>query len=72
MAVVQGPAPGLALLDGLDLRDSHRLHAVRAHLHEEAGDRAAAAEAYAAAAARATNARERDCLVHRAARFNAG
>nr|WP_269203921.1 sigma-70 family RNA polymerase sigma factor [Motilibacter peucedani] len=68
VAMVEGPVAGLALLDGLELRDSHRLHAVRAHLHEQAGDRSAAAEGYAAAAARTDNARERDYLVACAAR----
>ena len=68
VAMVGGPAAGLALLDGLDLRDSHRLHAVRGHLLEEAGDLVGAAAAYVAAAARTANARERDYLVERAAR----
>jgi RNA polymerase sigma factor (sigma-70 family) len=69
VAMVDGPAAGLALLDGLELRDSHRLHAVRAHLHEEAGDLAAAARGYAAAAALTANARERDYLIQQAARL---
>jgi RNA polymerase sigma factor (sigma-70 family) len=67
VAAVEGPAAGLALLEGLDLRDHHRLHAVRAHLLEEAGDAAGAAAAYAEAAARTDNARERDYLIARAA-----
>ena len=48
-----GAAAGLATLDGLRgrLADHHRLHAVRAHLLEEAGDAAGAAAEYAAAAA---------------------
>jgi RNA polymerase sigma factor (sigma-70 family) len=71
VAMVEGPASGLALLEGLDLHDSHRLHAVRAHLLEETGDLAAAAQCYAAAAARADNARERDYLVEQAARVSA-
>ena len=66
VAVVQGPQAGLALLDGLAL-DSHRLHAVRAHLLDEAGDAAGAAAAYATAASMTTNARERDYLTVRAA-----
>ncbi len=69
VAMVDGPAAGLALLEGLDLRDSHRLLAVRAHLLEEAGDRAGAVDCYVAAAARTANARERDYLVERAARL---
>lgn len=68
VAMVEGPASGLALLDGLELHDSHRLRAVRAHLLEETGDLAAAAHEYTAAAARADNARERDYLVEQAAR----
>ena len=71
VAMVDGPAAGLALLDGLELRDSHRLHAVRAHLLEDTGDAAAAAACFAAAAARTGNARERDCLVEQAARLRA-
>ena len=71
VAMVEGPASGLALLEGLDLHDSHRLHAVRAHLHEDTGDLVAAAQCYAAAAARTDNARERDYLVEQAARVSA-
>jgi RNA polymerase sigma factor (sigma-70 family) len=70
VAMAEGPSAGLALLDGLELRDSHRLHAVRAHLCEETGDVAAAARHYAAAAARTGNARERDYLIEQAARLN--
>lgn len=49
-----GPDQGLAIIDGL-LRDKamqrhHRAHAVRAHLLERAGHRAAAADAYRLAA----------------------
>ena len=69
--MVEGPTSGLALLEGLELHDSHRLHAVRAHLYEDAGDLAAAAQCYAAAAARTDNARERDYLVEQAARVSA-
>ena len=67
VAAVDGPAAGLALLEDLDLRGHHRLDAVRAHLLEEVGDRAAAAHAYAEAAARTDNVRERDYLIQRAA-----
>ena len=68
VAMVDGPAAGLALLDGLDLRDSHRLSAVRAHLLEQSGDLREAARHYAGAAARTGNARKRDYLVEQAAR----
>ncbi len=71
VAMVDGPAAGLALLDGLELHDSHRLDAVRAHLLEGTGDLAAAAHCYAASAARTDNARERDYLVEQAARVSA-
>lgn len=50
----------------------HRWHAVRAYLLELDGDRGAAAEAYAEAAARATTVAERDHLVREAARVRAG
>ncbi|MFF1816558.1 RNA polymerase sigma factor [Kribbella sp. NPDC058245] len=52
VAMVHGPTAGLTLLDDLDpaLTDHHRLAAVRAHLHELAGDRAAARECYLVAA----------------------
>jgi RNA polymerase sigma factor (sigma-70 family) len=70
-AMAQGPEAGLALLDGLDERlgDHHRLHSVRAHLLEQAGDTQAATAEFRAAAARATNLRERQYLVTQAARL---
>jgi len=71
VAMVEGPASGLALLEGLELHDSPRLYAVRAHLLEDTGDLAAAAQDYSAAAARTNNARERDYLVQQAARVGA-
>lgn len=67
VAMVEGPSAGLALLEGLGLRDHHRLHAVRAHLLEELGDRLGAHNAYVSAASRTDNARERDYLTQRAA-----
>jgi predicted RNA polymerase sigma factor len=73
LAMVQGPAAGLAALDRLTddprLARGHRLHAVRAHLLEEAGDPAAAARAYREAVGRATNEAERNHLRMRAARL---
>jgi RNA polymerase sigma factor (sigma-70 family) len=67
---VLGPAAGLRETDRLRevLGDRHRWHAVRGHLHELAGDPAAAGAAYADAAGRATNVAERDHLVRQAAR----
>jgi RNA polymerase sigma factor (sigma-70 family) len=52
VAMVHGPAAGLALLDDADpaLKDHHRLAAVRAHLLELSGDRAAARSEYQLAA----------------------
>jgi predicted RNA polymerase sigma factor len=67
--MVHGPSTGLALLDGLGERlgDHHRLHAVRAHLLELAGDTRAAAVEFRAAAARTTNPREQHYLTTKAA-----
>jgi RNA polymerase sigma factor (sigma-70 family) len=74
VGMVDGPAAGLALLDGLEeeLGGHHRLHAVRAHLLERSGDPEAARVEYRAAAAGATNPRERDHLTTRAARLASG
>ncbi len=59
VAMAEGPQAGLALLGGLDADErvagDHRLHAVRAHLLERAGDHAAAREAYETAARRTTS-----------------
>jgi len=69
-AMVHAPLEGLAILDTVAdrLAGQYRLDAVRAHLLEMAGDRAAAAEHYRRAADRATNDPERRYLVGRAAR----
>src|SRR4029079_5666760 len=71
---VKGAAAGLRETDRLRrvLCERHRWHAVRAHLHELAGDLPAAAAAYAEAARRATDVAERDHLVRQAARARAG
>jgi predicted RNA polymerase sigma factor len=68
---VQGPTAGLRIVDRLtdQLRDHHRLHAVRAHLLEEAGDVDGAIAEFKAAAARTTNVAERDYLTTQAARL---
>ena len=66
VARVEGPAAGLALLDGLDL-PSHRVDAVRAHLLEEAGDRPGARDAYLRAARATASVQEQRHLNLRAA-----
>ena len=73
-AMADGPSHGLALLDGLEERlgDHHRLHAVRAHLAELAGDIPTAVAELRRAAAGATNLRERHHLTTRAARLAGG
>ncbi|MGK8553133.1 RNA polymerase sigma factor [Nocardia gipuzkoensis] len=70
-AMVSGPEAGLALAATLDgrLTGTHRLDAVRGHLHEMAGDIDAAITYYASAAARTTSTPERDYLTIRAARL---
>jgi RNA polymerase sigma factor (sigma-70 family) len=71
LAMVHGPAAGLAALAALDadprLAASHRLDAVRGHLLERAGDRPAALRHYRAAAERAPNRAERRYLEAKAA-----
>ena len=73
-AMVRGPSAGLALLDALDrderLAGHHRLAAVRAHLLEMAGDRAAAVTHYRLAAGRTTSLPEREYLLTQAARLS--
>jgi RNA polymerase sigma factor (sigma-70 family) len=71
-AMVDGPQAGLALLDELDgkLAGHHRLHSTRAHLLEEAGERAAAASEYERAAELTRSIPERNYLTRRAARLN--
>ncbi|GAA1037974.1 sigma factor-like helix-turn-helix DNA-binding protein [Virgisporangium ochraceum] len=73
VAMVQGPAAGLAILDTLrrDARvaEDHRLHAVRAHLLERAGDAAGARASYEAAAARTMSQPQQRYLHARAARL---
>jgi len=73
-AMVDGPRAGLALLDELDegLAGHHRLHSTRAHLLEDAGERAAAAAEYERAAELTRSIPERNYLTRRAARLNRG
>jgi RNA polymerase sigma factor (sigma-70 family) len=76
VAMARGPHEGLDLLGKLEaderIADDHRLHAVRAHLLEMAGDRASARDAYEAAARRTTNLPQRRYLHGRAARLAGG
>jgi RNA polymerase sigma factor (sigma-70 family) len=73
VAMARGPRAGLRLLGELEaderVADDHRLHAVRAHLLELAGDRAGARDAYLAAARRTTNLPQQRYLHDRAARL---
>ena len=72
---VDGPLAGLRATDGLDERlpeEHHRLDAVRAHLHERAGNTGDAAELYARAASRSRSTLERDHLTKQAARLRSG
>jgi RNA polymerase sigma factor (sigma-70 family) len=73
VAMVDGPEAGLELLETLDGDDRvashHRLDAVRAHLHELAGDRTAARGRYLSAARRTTSLPEQRYLEARAARL---
>ena len=80
-AMVHGPARGLELLDALEtdsrvanqhIANHHRLHAVRAHLLELAGNREQAITHYRAAAARTGSLPERNYLLTRAARLGGG
>jgi RNA polymerase sigma factor (sigma-70 family) len=71
LAMVDGPAAGLAALTGLDTRlpGHHRLDAARAHLLEWAGDPDSAITHYLLAAGRTTSLAERDYLTGRATRL---
>jgi predicted RNA polymerase sigma factor len=70
VSMIEGPDAGLRLLDTLAMSgqptDSHRMHAVRAHLLEMGDDESARRE-YIAAANASANLRERDYLTVRAA-----
>ncbi|RZT26359.1 RNA polymerase sigma factor (sigma-70 family) [Kribbella sp. VKM Ac-2569] len=69
VAMVHGPAAGLALLDDVDpaLKEHHRLAAVRAHLLELSGEGAAARSAYELAARLTQSLPEQRYLQSRAA-----
>ncbi len=62
LAEVEGPAPALAALDGLDLDDYYLYHAIRADLLRRLDRNAEAMEEYEEAIARTANARERAFL----------
>jgi predicted RNA polymerase sigma factor len=74
-AMVHGPTAGLEMLERLDsdgrLAGHYRLDAVRAHLHELAGDRERAFHHYRAAAEQTASTPERDYLTLRATRLAA-
>ena len=69
--MLKGPQAGLQLLAEVQqdrrLTTNHRVPAVRGHLLELAGDRAAAAEAYQIASRLTTSRPERDYLLRKAA-----
>jgi RNA polymerase sigma factor (sigma-70 family) len=72
VAMADGPAVGLALIDALDeprLAQDHRLHAARAHLLEMSGDPDGARAAYLLAGRHATNQRHVRYLHTRAERL---
>lgn len=73
-AMVHGPGNGLKLLDALEadprIAQHHRLHSVRAHLLELAGDRAGAITHYRAAATKTASLPERNYLLTKAARLD--
>jgi predicted RNA polymerase sigma factor len=73
VAKVSGPRPALALLGELEadprMSVSHRLLAVRAHLHELAGEHTAAEADFRAAARRTTSVPERHYLLGKANRM---
>jgi predicted RNA polymerase sigma factor len=73
VAMRDGPTAGLAELEGLEARlgDHHRLHSVRAHLLELAGDTNGALDEFRVAAARTNNLREQQYLTTQAARLGA-
>ncbi|HEY1306999.1 MAG TPA: RNA polymerase sigma factor [Vicinamibacterales bacterium] len=76
IAMVHGPAAGLARLEALDaderLGGHHRLAAVRAHLLELAGNHEQAIEQYRIAAERTTSIPERNYLLTQAAQLARG
>jgi RNA polymerase sigma factor (sigma-70 family) len=75
VAMAQGPAQGLAILEQLDrdsrLKDHYRLAAVRAHLLERSGEISAAIQHYETAAEKTASIPERNYLLLKLARLRA-
>jgi predicted RNA polymerase sigma factor len=75
LAMVRGPQAGLEELNRLQtdsrIADDHRLHAVRGHLLEQAGEHAQARESYLAAAECATSLPQKRYLHAQAAQCRA-
>jgi predicted RNA polymerase sigma factor len=73
VAMVHGPRAGLDLLEDLAadqrIAEDHRLHSVRAHLLEMAGESVAARESYQAAASRTSSLPQQRYLNAQAARL---
>jgi RNA polymerase sigma factor (sigma-70 family) len=72
VAMVHGPRAGLAELGAIDddrMAENHRIHSVRAHLLERAGEREAAIDAYRSAARLSRSTPEQRYLALRAARL---
>jgi predicted RNA polymerase sigma factor len=73
VAMVRGPQAGLDLIGKLEVNEriaeDHRLHAVRGHLLEMAGDLLAARDSYEAAARRTVSLPHQRYLHTRAARL---
>ncbi|MGH7272486.1 MAG: RNA polymerase sigma factor, partial [Polyangiaceae bacterium] len=76
VAMAQGPARGLALLEKLDrdrrIKDHFRLDAVRGHLLERSGQLTAALPYYEAAAEKTASIPERNYLLLKIARLRSG
>ncbi len=73
-AMVEGPEAGLRLVDRVAtderMKGHYRVHAVRAHLYERAGQHAEALEHYRLAADATASTPERNYLLKKAARLN--
>jgi RNA polymerase sigma factor (sigma-70 family) len=73
LGMVRGPRAGLELVDTVDgLAEHHRVHAVRAHFLDQAGDYEQARAEYLAAAELTTSEPEQEYLRAKADRLSAG